>query len=146
MARVANDATAFAHRERRYSWQSSGFGSMPARTLAVHEAWTAALWQTFHREGNGVYVNFLEVEGPDRVREAYPPATYARLAAIKRRYDPGNLFRFNQNVPPAPVGLLSAAGARPDGSQPRSRSASSAQLRPGAPKTAPPGQAPEPQR
>jgi hypothetical protein len=70
----------------------------------VHEAWTAALRRTFHLEGNGVYVNFLEVEGPDRVREAYPPATYARLAAIKRRYDPGNLFRFNQNVPPTPKG------------------------------------------
>jgi FAD/FMN-containing dehydrogenase len=36
------------------------------------------------------------------VHEAYPPATYARLAAIKRRYDPTNLFRYNQNVPPAP--------------------------------------------
>jgi hypothetical protein len=68
----------------------------------VHEAWTAALWRTFRREGNGVYVNFLEVEGPDRVHEAYPPATYARLAEIKRRYDPRNLFRFNQNVPPWP--------------------------------------------
>ena len=69
---------------------------------AVHEAWTAALWQTIRHEGCGVYVNFLEDEGADRVREAYPPATYARLAEIKRRYDPRNLFRFNQNVPPAP--------------------------------------------
>jgi hypothetical protein len=68
----------------------------------VHEAWTAALWRTIRHEGCGVYVNFLEVEGPDRVREAYPPATFARLAAIKWRYDPRNLFRFNQNVPPTP--------------------------------------------
>ena len=104
MARVANDATAFAHRERRYFVAIIGLWLDASEDPAVHEAWTAALWQTFHREGNGVYVNFLEVEGPDRVREAYPPATYARLAAIKRRYDPGNLFRFNQNVPPAPVG------------------------------------------
>ena len=68
----------------------------------LSEAWTSALWRTIRLEGCGVYVNFLEVEGPDRVREAYPPATYARLAAIKRRYDPRNLFRFNQNVPPTP--------------------------------------------
>jgi hypothetical protein len=74
----------------------------PDEDDAVHEAWTAALWRTVRPEGSGVYVNFLEVEGPDRVREAYPPATFARLAAIKRRYDPRNLFRFNQNVPPAP--------------------------------------------
>lgn len=51
-------------------------------------------------EGSGVYVNFLENEGADRVHEADPAATYARLAEIKRRYDPGNFFRFNQNVPP----------------------------------------------
>ena len=61
--------------------------------------------------GPGVYVNFLEDEGADRVREAYPPATYARLAAIKRRYDPTNLFRFNQNVPPWPD---DSSGERPE--------------------------------
>ncbi|MDF3016891.1 MAG: linked oxidase domain protein [Thermomicrobiales bacterium] len=103
MARVANDVTAFAHRERRYFVAIIGLWLDASEDSAMHEAWTAALWQTFQREGNGVYVNFLEVEGPDRVREAYPPATYDRLAVIKRRYDPGNLFRFNQNVPPAPV-------------------------------------------
>src|SRR5215207_6181243 len=104
MARVPKDATAFAHRERHFFVAIIGLWLDAGEDPAVHEAWTAALWPTFHREGNGVYVNFLEVEGADRVREAYPPATYARLAAIKRRYDPGNLFRFNQNVPPAPIG------------------------------------------
>jgi FAD/FMN-containing dehydrogenase len=100
MARVANDATAFAHRQRRFFVAIIGLWLDPTQDAAVHEAWTAALWRRIRREGCGVYVNFLEVEGPDRVREAYPPATYARLAAIKRRYDPQNLFRFNQNVPP----------------------------------------------
>jgi FAD/FMN-containing dehydrogenase len=104
MARVPNDATAFAHRERRFFVAIIGLWLDPSEDPAVHEAWTAALWPTFHREGNGVYVNFLEAEGADRVREAYPPATYARLAAVKRRYDPDNLFRFNQNVPPTPIG------------------------------------------
>jgi FAD/FMN-containing dehydrogenase len=45
-------------------------------------------------------VNFVVHEGPERVRDAYPGATWDRLAAIKRTYDPGNLFRGNQNIPP----------------------------------------------
>jgi FAD/FMN-containing dehydrogenase len=102
MARIADDATAFAHRQRRYFVAVIGLWLDADEDAAVHEAWTAALWQTIRHEGCGVYVNFLEVEGPDRVREAYPPATYALLAAIKWRYDPRNLFRFNQNVSPAP--------------------------------------------
>jgi len=55
-----------------------------------------------------VYVNFLGDEGEQRVHEAYPPATYARLAALKKRYDPTNLFRLNQNILPARTGLLAA--------------------------------------
>ena len=68
----------------------------------MHRAWVEGLWQAIRHEGSGVYVNFLGDEGAARVREAYPAATYARLAAIKRRYDPHNLFRFNQNFPPQP--------------------------------------------
>jgi FAD/FMN-containing dehydrogenase len=46
-------------------------------------------------------VNFLEDEGEARVRQAYPDGTWERLAEVKRRYDPTNLFRLNQNIPPA---------------------------------------------
>jgi FAD/FMN-containing dehydrogenase len=46
-------------------------------------------------------VNFLGDEGPERVRQAYPGDTWDRLREIKRRYDPTNLFRMNQNIPPA---------------------------------------------
>jgi len=49
----------------------------------------------------GAYVNFLTDEGEDGIRAAYPGRTWDRLTAIKRRYDPDNLFRRNQNVPPA---------------------------------------------
>jgi FAD/FMN-containing dehydrogenase len=49
----------------------------------------------------GAYVNFLRDEGVVRVQSAYPGATWDRLAAAKKRYDPANLFRLNQNIPPA---------------------------------------------
>jgi FAD/FMN-containing dehydrogenase len=48
-----------------------------------------------------VYVNFLADDSEDRIREAYPEQTWARLRAIKRTYDPTNLFRVNNNIPPA---------------------------------------------
>jgi hypothetical protein len=48
------------------------------------------------------YVNFLGEEGEERIRSAYGPYKYARLTALKRKYDRTNLFRFNQNIPPAP--------------------------------------------
>ena len=48
----------------------------------------------------GVYVNFLGDEGADRIRQSYGPEKYERLRALKRKYDPDNLFRLNQNIPP----------------------------------------------
>jgi FAD/FMN-containing dehydrogenase len=98
--RVANDATAFAHRERKLFVSILNIWFDVTEDRAPHEAWTDALWETLRPEGAGVYVNFLEREGPDRVREAYPGGTYERLQAIKAKYDPENLFRFNQNIPP----------------------------------------------
>lgn len=100
MARVPEAATAFAHRQRRYFVAVIGLWLDPAEDPAVHQAWTAALWEQVRHEGRGVYVNFLEEEGEQRIHEAYPPATYARLVEIKQTYDPENLFHFNQNVPP----------------------------------------------
>jgi FAD/FMN-containing dehydrogenase len=100
MARVGNDATAFAHRDRRYFVAIIGIWLDAAEDANLHHVWTDALWQTIRWEGSGVYVNFLEKEGAGRVRDAYPPDTYARLVEIKRKYDPQNIFRFNQNIPP----------------------------------------------
>jgi FAD/FMN-containing dehydrogenase len=98
MARVPAEATAFAHRDRRVM---AGVGCVyqDAGERPTHEAWADGFAAAL-RGGQGVYVNFLSNEGPDRVREAYPGRTWDRLVEVKRRYDPGNLFRLNQNIPP----------------------------------------------
>lgn len=98
--RVANHATAFGHRDRRYFVAVIAIWLDQTEDATTHEAWTGALWDTLRPEGSGVYVNFLESEGPDRIREAYPGETFSRLQALKAVYDPENLFRFNQNIPP----------------------------------------------
>ncbi|HKG24745.1 MAG TPA: FAD-binding oxidoreductase, partial [Thermomicrobiales bacterium] len=74
MGRVSPDATAFAHRDQRYYVAIIGLWLDPTEDAAVHTNWTESLWETIRPEGSGVYVNFLENEGEDRIREAYPPA------------------------------------------------------------------------
>ena len=64
----------------------------------VHEAWVRAFAADLRQGDPGVYVTFLGDEGEGRIREAYPGSTWERLAAIKARYDPTNLFRLNQNI------------------------------------------------
>jgi FAD/FMN-containing dehydrogenase len=100
VARVPADATAFAHRERRMMANVAAVHGQPERA-DLHEAWASEFAAALRSGGTGAYVNFLGDEGEERVREAYPGTTWDRLAAIKARYDPTNLFRGNQNVPPA---------------------------------------------
>jgi FAD/FMN-containing dehydrogenase len=100
MARVPNDATAFAHRDRRLMVNVASMYGAPDERPA-HEEWVAALAREIQRGPEAAYVNFVGDEGPDRVRRAYPGATFERLAEVKARYDPDNLFRLNQNIPPA---------------------------------------------
>jgi FAD/FMN-containing dehydrogenase len=69
-----------------------------------HEAWAAGLAASLGMDATGAYVGFVGDEGEDRVRAAYPGATWDRLTAIKARYDPDNLFRVNQNIPPQKTG------------------------------------------
>jgi FAD/FMN-containing dehydrogenase len=101
MARVPAAATAFAHRDRPIM---AGVGCVyeDAGDRPTHDAWADGFAAALRQGAPGVYVNFLSDEGPERVREAYPDATWHRLAEVKRRHDPGNLFRRNQNIPPAP--------------------------------------------
>jgi FAD/FMN-containing dehydrogenase len=100
MARVPADATAFAHRSRPVM-VALGAVWERAEEAAVHEAWVAGFAAAVGQGAPGVYVNFVGDEGQARVREAYPGSTWERLAAVKRRYDPTNLFHRNQNIPPA---------------------------------------------
>lgn len=100
IARVPADATAYAHRDRKIMVNVAAFyegeADRPGRKAWV-EGFAAAL-----RQGPpAAYVNFLGDEGAARVHEAYPGATWDRLVEIKARYDPSNLFRRNQNIPPA---------------------------------------------
>jgi hypothetical protein len=98
VARVDADATAFAHRERRMMVNVAAVHG--GQEVAVHEAWVDGFASALRQGEEGAYVNFLADEGPARVREAYPGPAWERLTAIKGRYDPTNLFRLNQNIPP----------------------------------------------
>ncbi len=102
LARVPATATAFGRRDLPYmigieaNWEAPGED-------APNIAWTRALWADLHRfSSGGVYLNFpgLGEEGDALVRAGYGE-NYARLAALKRTYDPTNLFRMNQNIRPA---------------------------------------------
>jgi FAD/FMN-containing dehydrogenase len=104
MARVPVDATAFAHRASRILAVVVAFYDLTAEDRARRQAWVAAFSAALDQGDAGAYVNFLGDEGRQRVRAAYPGATWDRLVAIKRRYDPDNLFRLNQNVEPGQDG------------------------------------------
>lgn len=100
VARVPADATAFAHRQRRVMANVAALYERPDEA-AQHEAWVTDFAAALRQGDSGAYVGFLGNDGQARIREAYPSATWDRLVAIKRRYDPTNLFRLNQNIPPA---------------------------------------------
>ncbi len=108
VARVPRTGTAFEHRDAMYSVLILAGWERADETSAC-VAWARALWEATRRFSmGGVYVNYLGLEGEDRVREAYG-ANHRRLAALKARYDPTNFFRLNQNIPPAPAGAGSGS-------------------------------------
>jgi FAD/FMN-containing dehydrogenase len=100
MARVPAEETAFGHRDRRVM-VALGALYQRAEESPQHEAWITDFATALDDGTPGVYVNFVGEEGEDRVRQAYPGQTWERLAEIKARYDPTNVFRLNQNIPPA---------------------------------------------
>jgi len=103
MARVPVDVTAFAHRQSKIMVNVAAVYERPEE-IAVHGPWVEAFAAALHQSDDGAYVNFLADEGEARIRAAYPGSTWDRLRRIKARYDPTNLFRLNQNIPPAAEG------------------------------------------
>jgi FAD/FMN-containing dehydrogenase len=104
VSRADRDATAFAHRDVEYSFMALGVCATPAEVEKCAQ-WVREFWGAMQPSSTGaVYVNYLgreADEGPDRVMAAYGPEKYARLVALKNRYDPSNLFRLNQNIKPS---------------------------------------------
>lgn len=98
--RVPEDATAFAYRNSK--WSQVIVGVDPDRKNAGKiTRWTKHYWEALHpHSAGGSYLNFLMDEGEERIRATYR-GNYERLRQIKTRYDPQNLFRVNQNIPPA---------------------------------------------
>ena len=66
----------------------------------VNIRWARKLWSAMQPFASGVYVNYLGDQEADRIKSAYGPEKYERLVALKNKYDPTNLFRLNQNIPP----------------------------------------------
>jgi FAD/FMN-containing dehydrogenase len=99
-ARVGAGDTAYRHRDALWSQVIVGVDPDPSKADALRD-WAVAYHEALHPHSTGAaYVNFMMDEGPERIRKTYG-ANYDRLATIKKRYDPANFFRVNQNVPPA---------------------------------------------
>ena len=98
--RVKNSATPWSYRDATWSSVIVGVDPDPANKERISR-WAKEYWSALHPySAGGAYVNFMMEEGEDRIRATYGK-NYDRLAKIKKRYDPGNLFRVNQNIKPA---------------------------------------------
>ena len=100
MARVPADATAFAHRQSRMMINVAAIYDPSTSERSEHAAWVRGLAAELDDGDPGAYAGLLADEGVERVHAAYPGAALERLAAVKGDYDPDNLFRLNQNIPP----------------------------------------------
>jgi FAD/FMN-containing dehydrogenase len=98
VARVPNDATAYAHRDREIMVNVATL-CQDIEEVAARRPWVDEFSSALRDGGNSeAYVGFLGDEGAERVRDAYPGSTWDRLKAIKATYDPANLFHGNQNI------------------------------------------------
>ena len=101
IGRVGKDDTSFYHRDANYNFVTITSWTDPDDDQA-NIRWARGLWQDMQPfVTRGVYVNELGEEDADRVKAAYGPTTYLRLAALKKQYDPTNFFRLNPNITPA---------------------------------------------
>ena len=104
-SRIGEDETAYGHREWPYNFLVTSMWK--DRTDSDRNVrWTREFWEAMRPHlVDAVYVNYLGEEGPNRIRDAYGAEKYARLAGLKARYDPTNLFRSNQNIRPDTIGV-----------------------------------------
>lgn len=100
VSRVPADATAYAHRHCKIMVNIANLYEN-LEEADQHAAWVREFAKAMDQGEPGAYVNFVTDEG---VAAAYPAATWKRLAEIKHKYDPGNLFHMNHNIPPAARG------------------------------------------
>jgi FAD/FMN-containing dehydrogenase len=98
VSRVPDDATAYAHRQAELMFVTTIAGPKPVVEAARPALET--IWGRLAPHVNGAYANFLASATEEDVAAIYPMQTYKRLAAVKRQYDPGNLFARNHNVRP----------------------------------------------
>jgi FAD/FMN-containing dehydrogenase len=99
VSRVGEDETAFHGRGAGHTFNING-NAFSSAGFEAERQWARSYWSALAPYHTSVYVNFLMDEGRERVQEAYGGPKYERLKALKKRYDPTNLFRLNQNIPP----------------------------------------------
>jgi hypothetical protein len=99
VARAGDDEAAFTGRKAGHTLNVIGI-TTGDEGFELERAWARDLWSALEPHHLNVYVNFLMEEGEDRVRQAYGGEKYDRLKSLKQKYDPGNVFRLNQNIAP----------------------------------------------
>jgi hypothetical protein len=96
LSRVGEEETAFGGRSAEHTFNIAGI-TESAEGFDEEREWVRSFWSALEPYHTSVYVNFLMEEGEERIRQAYGAKKYDRLKSLKRRYDPDNLFRLNQN-------------------------------------------------
>ncbi len=106
IARVDGDQSALGRRDVPWCYHALALWMEPdEQTAESHVAWARALAEDIApHTTSGVYLNYTSDEGEERVRSSFGPERYARLVALKQKYDPANLFHLNQNVRPSSNG------------------------------------------
>ena len=102
VAGVDEESSAYNERQAPYVLNILAVTHDPEESLDTHIDWAHSLYADIEPSlTGGAYINFLSAEGEERVQAAFGPEKFARLRALKDRYDPTNLFHLNQNVPPS---------------------------------------------
>ena len=100
VTRAADEDSAFNGRGAGHTFNITA-ATATAEGFDAEREWVRDFWSALEPHHTSVYVNFLMEEGHDRIRQAYGAEKYERLQALKRKYDPENFFRLNQNIPPS---------------------------------------------